>query len=78
MLKAQRELLRLRAVSPSPAAPLTDEDLAIFSTRMVRREFEFFVKAAYLEYHVFFGGEMGKAIHQHMEVLDDSQTQSGR
>lgn len=67
-IQAQRTLLRLESVTPSPAAPLTDEDLAIFQSKM-DRGFEYFAKASYLEYAFFFSAAMGKLISECREKL---------
>lgn len=70
-LAAVRTFARLQHTKPSEAAPLTDEDLEIFVARLERigKQFEFFVKASYLDYSVFYGGEMGKAIERCRERL---------
>lgn len=68
---ARIELSRLAGVTPSGAAELTDEDFEIYMARFARigKQFEFFVKAAYLDYATFFMCEMAKAVNRHEEDL---------
>ena len=70
-LAAVRTFARLQHTRPSAAAPLTDADLAVFARQEGRCgvQFMWYAKAAYLDYFVFFGGEMGKAIEQCREYL---------
>jgi hypothetical protein len=68
---AIRMLARLQRTKPSMAAPLTDEDMAIWERQAGRCGDQFlrYAHAAYVEYFVFYGGEMGKAEHWCRERL---------
>lgn len=68
---AIRTLARLQRTKPSGAAPLTDEDMAIFERQAGRNRDQFmrYAQAAYGDYFVFYGGEMGKAEHWCRERL---------
>ena len=70
-LAAVRTFARLQHMKPAQAAPLTDEDMEIFERQAQRcgHQFMWFAKASYLEYFVFYGGEMGKALDRCRELL---------
>lgn len=70
--KAQATLLRLESHTPCEAAPLTAEDLAIFEDRMQRfgKLFEFYAKAAYLDYFTFYSAEIARVASACAEDLE--------
>ena len=70
-IAAERTLLRLESVQPSPAVPLTDDDLAIYQARFssAGNQFMFFVKASYLEYFEFYSRELGRVVAECQEKL---------
>ncbi len=69
--EARATLLRLETLKPSPACQLTDEDLAIFGMFLQQSpdQFNFFTKAAYLDYFVFFSGAVAIAATEAAEIL---------
>ncbi len=69
--KARATLLRLETIKPSEACALTDEDLAIFGMFFAQKgkQFDFYIKAAYLEYFVFFSGAVAVAATEAAEII---------
>lgn len=64
----EKELDRLRAIRPSPAAPLTDEDLAIFQERAAHSDdFPMYITTAYGDYMIFFFGALQ---YRHQELME--------
>lgn len=69
--EAQATLMRLERCTPSEAAPLTDEDLAIFGMMFEQhgKQFDFYIKAAYLDYFEFYSGAVARAAIECEEIL---------
>ena len=62
-------LEHLKTLMPSEAAPLTEEDLAIFHRFARQHEFVHFARASYLDYFGFFIAETQRAHDEAMHVL---------
>ncbi len=67
---AKRRLERLQTLQPSGAAPLTNEDLAIYGMFLQQKNKDVFTRyiiSAYPDYFVFFISEVTRAMNRELE-----------